>query len=449
MKRLLNCALLIALLLGLAGLAHAALPVSSLVKSRLGPKCGAESTADSALSCWLDQNPKVAAAMYFENSSYYGTWPTWPAAVKQQFFQYFDLMVCWYNQVPARVGGYQLFPDRIPVSGPKDPTWGLWMPEDLGAKVYLAQVANCLAAELTGQFSWRISTYTPSQLSLLLAMNDWMAYVPDAVTPAYYFEAGANSPANPPFTASFFVKNRLIGSDAADTVARLFHWEKRLFHYFAAPGTDQTPDTIYPYFWGPGTPPIPDVEIINGRTYSGPNPDAAGFEHYTAGCGGTTAFMKSVLRTVNIPVEDRMVICGHYTPIFPTAGVAMTHGDDPYTKLVGVTPYPGFPAPAQKEYLVTLSQYDQLFTPGLTQEACIARVGVQPANIAIQYGSDYLMGLYCEDLASGAAPANSKVYASLQIHYSVQTLQNMGLWTTLAAKQTALNYCTLIWKGPA
>jgi hypothetical protein len=442
---LLNCVVLIALLLGLAGVAHSASRVHSLSKARLGPKCADKASAVIALTCWLDQNPNVAAAMYYENSSYFGTWPTWPTKIKQRLFHYFVLMVLWYGKGMPPATAPQLFPEQIPLSGPKDPTWGWGMPEDLGTKVYLAQVANCLAAELTAQFSWSIATYTPDQLSLLLDFSDWLAWVPNLATPGFYFEGVADSPANPPFTALFFKTNQLIGSDAADTVARLFQWEKQLTHYNSPLGSNWTTAEVYLYFWGPNTPPIPDAEIINGTTYTGPG-DAV-FGHYTAGCGGTTVFMKSVLRTVNIPVETPMVMCGHYTPKFPTAGVAMTHGDDPYSRVGWVTPYPGFPVPAPKEYLVTLSQYFHLFPPGQSGNACLASVGIQPANIGIKYGSDFLLGLYCKDLASGASLANGKVYAELQIHYPLQTLQSMGLWTTLAAKQTALDYCAKIWSG--
>ena len=80
MRMLLNCVVLIALLLGLAGVAHAASRVNSLSKARLGPKCADKASAVIALTCWLDQNPNVAAAMYYENSSYFGTWPTWPTS---------------------------------------------------------------------------------------------------------------------------------------------------------------------------------------------------------------------------------------------------------------------------------------------------------------------------------------------------------------------------------
>ena len=124
----------------------------------------------------------------------------------------------------------------------------------------------------------------------------------------------------------------------------------------------------------------------------------------------------------------------------------MTHGDDPYDWTGLVTPFPGFPGPEAIENLVTIDQYNnQIFPAGQSYDACIASTGVQPANIAIKYGGDYVMNLCCQDLASGAGEAEGQVYPFMSHYYPLQTLQSMGLWTTLANKQTALNYCATIW----
>ena len=148
-----------------------------------------------------------------------------------------------------------------------------------------------------------------------------------------------------------------------------------------------------------------------------------------------------MLRSINIPVTTTYNSCGHATPVFASAGLAMTHGDDPYDELGFVTSYPGFPGPTPLENLVTIDQYNQIFPPGQSYNACIAATGVQRANIAIQYGSDYLMKAYCQDLASGASPANGQVYAIMSWYYPLQTLESMGLWTTLANKDAALSWC--------
>jgi hypothetical protein len=55
--------------------------------------------------------------------------------------------------------------------------------------------------------------------------------------------------------------------------------------------------------------------------------------HRTAGCWGTVGFMRSVLRAANIPVV-REACGGHACVGFPTEGLHMSHGDDPYNMLV-------------------------------------------------------------------------------------------------------------------
>ena len=122
--------------------------------------------------------------------------------------------------------------------------------------------------------------------------------------------------------------------------------------------------------------------------------------------------------------------------------MALTHGDDPYDRLGAVTPFPGFSTPAASEYFVTLNQHAQLFPSNQSQDECTSHVGIQVANIAIEYASDYLMSFYCQDLTSGADHASGKVYDYMKFYYpSVSTLENMGLWTNLDVKVNTTNFC--------
>ncbi|MGO9058766.1 MAG: hypothetical protein ACLQU2_15460 [Candidatus Binataceae bacterium] len=426
------------LLLGLPAFAHAQnLPVGLLSKARLGVLCFDTVNTNAALDCWLNQHPDVAAAMSYTNASYSGAWPTWPTPIKNRLRFYFNQMVVWYKAGMPPASYPQPFPMPVPEQGPTDPVYGFGISQGMGTQVYLSQVGNSLAAELTAAFSWTITTYTPAELILLLSMNDTMYYMANVANPGYFFQYDGPSPATPGFTVTFFKKNNLIGTDAADTVARLFAWERGLSHFFVVSG-DPTVN-VFPYFWGPNTPPIPDPRIINGTTYTGPM--NFGFAHFTAGCSGTQDFMKSVLRSMNIPVQLHWVSCQHATPMFPTLDLAMTHGDDPYDRLGWVTPFPGFSTPAPSEYFISTSQFNQLFPPAQSWDACTQTVGVQVANIAIKYGSDALMNFYCQDLISGADHASGQVYGYMQWYYPLTTLENMGLWTTLNIKVTALNYC--------
>jgi hypothetical protein len=423
------------LLLCMPAFAHA-LPITLLSKDRVGLRCWTTGNTDSALDCWLFYHPDVAAVMFYQDPSNTSSWPNWPAGPRGQLHYYFNQMVLWYAAgMPPSYPSQFAVP--VPKLGPTDPVYGFWMPNGLVRRIYISQVANSLAAELTAAFSWTITTYTQPQLSLLLNMSDTMFYMPNATPPGYFFQYNTPSPATPGYTVTFIKNANLIGSDAADTVARLFAWERNLTHFFYVDG-DPTVN-VFPYFWGPNVPPIPDSKVIDGTTYTGPID--FGFGHFTAGCSGTLLFMKSVLRSVNIPVERHWVTCQHATPIFPTVDLAMTHGDDPYDRLGWVTPFPGFSTPAPSEYLISISQLNQMFPPGQNWDDCTHQVGIQVANIAIQYGSDYLMNLYCQDLLANASHADGQVYGYMQFYYPLATLENMGLWTILDNKVNATNYC--------
>jgi len=427
------------------GLASASLPTSSLNKTRLGTACAGAANSDLALQCWLTHNPNVAQAMVYLNISGQQTFSEWPVTLQDQMYGYFDQMVSWYDAGWPVVPQPQIFPTPVPVEGP-DPSYGeRYMTLAMGTQVYMGQVAAVLAGELTAQFPWSIAGYSPAELKPLLNQSvDYQLLWEPAVTHSgYYWQIGfSGSPANPSYVAVFFKVNHLLGSTAAETVALLYQWERQLEHFYVVSGYNTTTtDQVYTYFWGPNAPPIPASYVVNGTTYTGPEAVAEyAFQHYTAGCWGTQDFMSSMLKIMNIPVQRTGVSCGHATPVFPTAGVAMTHGDDPYDARGYVSPSV-LASPTPADYLISLGKYDQLFPAGQSGSACLMNVAVQPANIAIQYGSDYLMNAYCQDQASNATEANGQVYAALEGNYSLQQLQSMQLWQILQVKQIVTNWC--------
>jgi len=424
-------------------------PVKTLSKARLGKMCEAKSAdLEAALLCWLEQNPNVANAMWYQPAPSPAGWNQWPIDVKKELVADFKQMAEWYLDGMQPSKAPQFFPDVIPMStATADPNCVRSMTGQAGRTVFLAVVANSLAAELTEKYSWSITTYDPTELFQLLSQNEIMELEPGPKCPnvpsGYYIPETISlvSPANPPFTASFFRTNHLIGANAAETIALLFQWEKQIKHAGVIAGHPELDDNLFLYYWGANTPPIPVAEIINGTTYAGPSYMGIGFGHFTSGCGGTQAFMESVLRAVNIPLLPTWQSCGHSTPYFPTAGVAMTHGDDPYGREGWVTAYPGFPAPKPIEYLVSISEFKALFPSGQSVADCNTHIERRPADIAIQYGSDLLMQAYCQDQASGATQTNGQVFAIMKTWYDLPTLQSKGLWTTLANKTAALNYC--------
>lgn len=75
------------------------------------------------------------------------------------------------------------------------------------------------------------------------------------------------------------------------------------------------------------------VRVAEGTTFQGD------FEHWTAGCHGTVSFFAHALRAANIPVQyatnrhinqNQVYDCNHKIMLFPTEGLYIDHGDNPY-----------------------------------------------------------------------------------------------------------------------
>ena len=179
--------------------------------------------------------------------------------------------------------------------------------------------------------------------------------------------------------------------------------------------------------------------LINGTNFTGLSQPI--FGHYTMGCGGTAAFMKSVLRAVNIPVEMGTPPCGHVMPLFPTINRALSHGDDPYDRTAWFTAFPGWPVPSLEEYLITLDQWNEWFDPSLDLDVMITNVARHMGELGVKYQSDYLLSAYCQDTAANLDHASGQVYAALKTYYTVAELEALQLWDKLVEKAPATNFC--------
>lgn len=391
------------------------------------------------LNTWLNDHPKVAKSLWYIGPHFSGTWPTWPDGLKNDLASRWVEMVRWYGEGmpdPAPAS----FPDPIPVQPAGEPTWG-WgqvMSKEHGRQVYMSHVANGLALELTGKLPWSVTDYTQAHLEDLFSCEYWLEYLkptdaPDVAVEGYY-SAELVSATTPAHAMRFFTSNNLIGPDATNTVARLFGWCRILLHYEGRDGSYPDPHD----WWGPNTPPVPARLMIKGSNYTLVDPPE--FGHYTMACGGTSAFMRSVLRAVNIPVEVERP-AGHQMPIFPTIKRALSHGDDPYFTVGFVSEYPGWPVPTLEEYLITMDQWHAWFDPSVDPAVMLSNVSRRPVEVAVQYQSDVLLARYCDDTAANLDHASGQVYAMLSPFYTLAELEAMRLWDKLAAKAEAVNVC--------
>jgi hypothetical protein len=138
-------------------------------------------------------------------------------------------------------------------------------------------------------------------------------------------------------------------------------------------------DVIDQWQYG-GFPPV--TRMIEGTPISNDIPvseaDSA-LARRTAGCWGTTGFLRAVLRTVNLPITLVTIpSCDdgvHATPHFLTEGRYLSHGDDPYSRYDGA-PFPGL------DLMIDESTFADWFGSTLPKEVACKNVGRRPAELA-------------------------------------------------------------------
>ena len=171
-------------------------------------------------------------------------------------------------------------------------------------------------------------------------------------------------------------------------------------------------------------PPV--KRIIEGTI----NPEWTSDEprHWTAGCHGTVGFLRAVLRTVNIPVGYSYAV-GHGQPRFLHEDLYIPHGDDVYTGYVKAQP----PVPISR-LLIDAATHEAWFGSSVDENTALINIGRLKKQLAVEYLSDGLLKLYCQDLESGAAPANGQVYEDLKEFWTFEQLVQMDLWAKMDAK---------------
>lgn len=143
---------------------------------------------------------------------------------------------------------------------------------------------------------------------------------------------GSNCIAPPGYTYSFLKNNEIIAATRKKTILNLLRYcRDNLRHY----GYSDLSHPFFHYhttedFWNTRSIPL-ITSMIEGVEH--PNPIFSYGRHWAMGCWGTIGFLKDVLRAVNIPVEIRRV-CSHATAFFPTEGLFLDHGDNPYSSSV-------------------------------------------------------------------------------------------------------------------
>ena len=392
------------------------------------------------LANWLNLHPNVRDAIRWEHTNGtvipYTSWGNGQSALNTAYAHAFQGVATGLPKVPVNIAPIidPTIANRTAISATD--AWAL----------YLAHVAHSLAVELRGDLPWSITTMSAAELSVLFDSRQFFAWRSDfngyefdgkfgggystLAPPDYvYGFLQANAIPNPQHIAAGQTNAHLLYTAKANAYTKLLSWcGDKLTHFT---GWTDTTNVTALWQYG-GCPPV--SRVIEGTLNVGVAPT---LRHWTAGCFGTTAFLRAVARTMNIAIEVRYLPpLGHTTPYVPALDAWLSHGDDPYNslgnfsqKVVGsALSYP----PTQ--LLINSATHDAWFGPALTDAQKIANVGRRVQELAVTNLPLGLLASYLYDQFKNSTHANGTVADYVGHTYTLAQLEAMNLWQQMDTK---------------
>jgi hypothetical protein len=386
------------------------------------------------LTCWLNDHPKIRDAIIWMSSGSIAPWTAWTPQMKQQLQQAFEDSWQWFDS------GMTNYPGTIPPDPPVNQEellgqcmWGRMVVDSQTAwNMYLAHLGHTLAGDIGDWIPWSLCDFgAGSQRLNLLLDSRSLFYFSDSAAPGYTVRDF--TPAHPTYTFSFLVNNGILGNTRLETIAGMLDWARGMQHL---PGGC---DTYCAYqICGLTVSKVIEGTFLSEEPYSTWLPD---LEHYTHGCGGTASFFKAVLRTANIPVNRvSNTGCGHVQVQFPSEGLFLSHGDDPYSWFQDSDPAV---TPPMEDMLLDQTTYSAWFN-GIKEDSC-DNIGRRVAELAIEWLPNKMVNQYCLDvwkIQINLINDHSEGSIALDFEglYTYQELVDMNLYGRLSDQATALGY---------
>jgi hypothetical protein len=202
-------------------------------------------------------------------------------------------------------------------------------------RLYIWWVAQNVALDMMDRLPWSLHDVTAGDLNNLAPLFDstemfHLRITGDVVVggvghPNYHGKPwasylGSTILGTPRYTYRFLAQNGIVKNTPLASIEAMLEWAGDLAHFIGS-GTR----TNALAHWGHRY--FPTVEkIIEGTVRTGESSP----RHWTMGCHGTSQFIKDVLRAINIPVRVPFM-CDHAQIAFPSEGVFVDHGDNPYS----------------------------------------------------------------------------------------------------------------------
>jgi hypothetical protein len=399
----------------------------------------------SVLEAWLAQHPAVAGAIVWETERGPIPWASWEEARRRTLEEAFQAARAAIQGSGDPLG----FPLRDPPPNVADAVSSGRTILSAGDafRLYVAHVGHSLAVEILRVVPWSIAGDIPEALHALLdgqRMFAWKGQLGGYVLESK--RAGWVVPAPPEVELGFLTREHLVGATRLATIEALIGWSGRLRHVRGRLDVD-TGESVWQYR---GMAPV-------SRVLAGTGPDGA---HVTAGCWGTTGMLISVLRSANVPVElvnvqarGRSVghTCSHAQPYFVSEGRYLSHGDDPYNRMLLSL---GAAAPPAGRLLIDQATWTRWYGESVDPAARCANIGRQVRELALETAPPYLVDAFCEDERSGADHASGKVARAFTSTmegsgFPIARLEHEHLWERLAERARTAGGCSSRRGAPA
>jgi hypothetical protein len=398
------------------------LPLAHL-PAQVSPDAGRPGSPVPDLAAFLEAQPTITGAINCQFPNATLNYKDWPPAEKKRLD---------YTFAKAWRGLPSGLPDPLPNALPPgdDKYVRQFLSEQDALRLYFINIGWSLAFEMQHTVSWTILKYTPPELAVLFdsrQMFELAKQKDPKASPVYQLGTavtGDSLPAAPEVSVAFIRRHSLFGSNQLGTVSLLLGWCKGLTHF----NGDSLMSNIRAHWHYNGCPP--ESRVISGTIYDDGKSKPSGVVfHFTAGCHGTSGFLRSVLRSINIPVEN-VHVAGHSLPYFPTLHLYMTHGDDPYNLLIRTM------QPALKPDLLLIgpARYEQLFGAKVSADQLKANVGARPRELALEHLPLALLKHYLDDQSGGKGHADGEIAKEFAGEATVPQLEARNLWSRMDAR---------------
>lgn len=327
-----------------------------------------------SLRCWLERHANVANSIKWQDrflTSAYDipeaakrAWPNWTPVEKGELADAFEQAWDWMK---AQSGTYAVSGESLayPPVNLRDTSSDGGAPYTSVSKSYardffIRWIALQLAVEIGNRVPWSVTGYDDEQLQVLFDSAAMMSRLGDD---SFNLATGNAAHANfvkrrdnlghsliapPRYTYAFLANAGIPGSSKGETAGRLLQWISANLEHFYGAFTYRGAEEHWQFR---GLPPM--TRIIEGTNNNSPGANGQ-FGHWTAGCHGTTGFIRNALRAVNIPVHIS-TLCLHSQAYFLTEDLYLDHGDNPYNLAFKAT---GLPA---SSLLIDRSTYQSWF----------------------------------------------------------------------------------------